>query len=171
MGTSTSSRGPGPNVSLDPPWIDDVLDGLGSGAVPAGDGEPLPPTGASGAAQPARYLEARRELKKFIKSGNADHLRDAIGHYSRKGSGGAGAASTRMRASTRGGAELFSFLTAVSQGASAEARQWVQDLQGKNPTADEVVDAIVRELSPPGWSADEESLRDSMASALTELVI
>ena len=69
MGTSTSSRGPGPNVSLDPPWIDDVLDGLGSGTVPVGDGEPVPPTGASGAAQPARYSEARRELKKFIKSG------------------------------------------------------------------------------------------------------
>ena len=171
MGTSTSSRGPGPNVSLDPPWIDDVLDGLGSGTVPVGDGEPVPPTGASGAAQPARHSEARRELKKFIKSGYTDHLRDAIGHYSRKGSGGASAASTRMRASTRGGAELFSFLNAVSQGASAEARRWVQDLQGKNPTADEVVDAIVRELSPPGGSADEEALRDSMASALTELVI
>ncbi len=171
MGTSTSSRGPGPNVSLDPPWLDDVLDGLGGDAVPPADGEPIPPTGASGTAQPARYAEARRELKKFIKSGNTDNLRDAIGHYSRKGSGGAGAASTRMRASTRAGAELFTFLNAVSQGASAEARQWVQELQSGNPTADDVIDAIVRELSPPGGSADEEALRDSMASALTELVI
>ncbi|RAR46038.1 UNVERIFIED_CONTAM: hypothetical protein C7454_1721 [Acidovorax defluvii] len=33
MGTSTSSRGPGPNVSLDPPWIDDVLDGVSSFSV------------------------------------------------------------------------------------------------------------------------------------------
>lgn len=171
MGTSTSSRGPGPNVSLDPPWLDDVLDELGGDAVPPADGEPVPPTGASGTAQPARYAEARRELRKFIKNGNTDNLRDAIGHYTRKGSGGAGAASTRMRASTRAGAELYSFLNAVSQGASAEARQWVQDLQRGNPTADDVVDAIVRELSPPGGSADEEALRDSMASALTELVI
>lgn len=171
MGTSTSSRGPGPNVSLDPPWLDDVLDELGGDAVPPADGEPVPPKGASGTAQPARYAEARRELRKFIKNGNTDHLRDAIGHYTRKGSGGAGAASTRMRASTRAGAELYSFLSAVSQGASAEARQWVQDLQKGDPTADDVVDAIVRELSPPGGSADEEALRDSMASALTELVI
>lgn len=171
MGTSTSSRGPGPNVSLDPPWLDDVLDGLGGDALPPADGEPVPPTGASGTAQPARYAEARRELKKFIKSGNTDNLRDAIGHYSRKGSGGAGAASTRMRAATRAGAELFSFLNAVSQGTSAEARQWVQELQSGSPTADDVVDAIVRELSPPGGSTDEEALRDSMAAALTELVI
>jgi hypothetical protein len=171
MGTSTSSRGPGPNVSLDPPWLDDVLDGLGGDAVPPADGDPVPPKGASGTAQPARYAEARRELRKFIKSGNTDNLRDAIGHYSRKGSGGAGAASTRMRASTRAGAELFSFLNAVSQGASAQAREWVQELQSGSLTADDVVDAIVRELSPPGGSADEEALRDSMASALTELVI
>lgn len=171
MGTSTSSRGPGPNVSLDPPWLDDVLDGLGGDSVPPSDADPTSPAGASGTALPARYADARRELKKFIKSGNTDNLRDAIGHYSRKGSGGAGAASTRMRASTRAGAELFSFLNAVSQGSTAEARQWVQDLQGNSPTADDVVDAIVRELSPPGGSADEEALRDSMASALTELVL
>jgi len=171
MGTSTSSRGPGPNVSLDPPWLDDVAGGLGGGAVPPADGDPIPPAGAPGVAQPARYAEARRELKKFIKTGNTDNLRDAIGHYSRKGSGGAGAASTRMRAATRAGAELFSFLSAVSQGASVEARQWVQDLQSASPTADDVVDAIVRELSPPGGSADEEALRDSMASALTELLL
>ncbi|WP_241133626.1 Qat anti-phage system associated protein QatB [Achromobacter insuavis] len=148
-----------------------MLDELGGDAVPPADGEPVPPEGASGTAQPARYAEARRELRKFIKNGNTDNLRDAIGHYTRKGSGGAAAASTRMRASTRAGAELYSFLNAVSQGASAEARQWVQDLQRGNPTADDVVDAIVRELSPPGGSADEEALRDSMASALTELVI
>ena len=171
MGTSTSSSGPGPNVSLDPPWLDDVLEGLGGDTVPPADDEPVPPEGALGTAPPARFAEARRELKKFIKSGDTDSLRKAIGHYSRKGSGGAGAASTRMRASTRAGAELFSFLNAVSQGRSVEARQWVQDLQSGNPTADDIVDAIVRELSPPGGSADEEALRDSMASALTELVV
>lgn len=171
MGTSTSSRGPGPNVSFDPPWLDDVLEELGPDAVPPTDGEPVAPKGSPGAAQPARYVDARRELKKFIKSGSTDNLRNAIGHYSSKGSGGAGAASTRMRASTRAGAELFSFLNAVSQGSSVEARQWVQDLQSGNPTADDVIDAIVLELSPPGGSADEEALRDSMASALTELVV
>lgn len=171
MGTSTSSRGPGPNVSLDPPWLDQVLDGLGAGAVQPSDSRPVPPLGATGKAEPARYSEARRELNKFIKNGNTKNLRDAVGYYSRKGSGGAAAASTRMRASTRAGAELFSFLSAISQGSSVEACRWVQDLESQSPTADDVVDAIVRELSPPGGSADEDSLRDSMASALTELVI
>lgn len=171
MGTSTSSSGPGPNVSFDPPWLDDVLEELGGDTVPPSDETPVPPEGASGTAPPARFAEARRELKKFIKSGDTDSLRNAIGHYSRKGSGGAGAASTRMRASTRAGAELFSFLNAISLGNSVEARQWVDDLQRSDPSADDIVDAIVRELSPPGGSADEEALRDSMASALMELVV
>lgn len=100
MGTSTSSSGPGPNVNFDPPWLDDVLEELGGDTVPPSDETPVPPEGASGTAPPARFAEARRELKKFIKSGDTDSLRNAIGHYSRKGSGGAGAASTRMRAST-----------------------------------------------------------------------
>ncbi|MPN00309.1 hypothetical protein SDC9_147503 [bioreactor metagenome] len=75
-----------------------------------------------------------------------------------------------MRASTSAGAALFSFLNTVSQGTTAEARKWVDDLRATNPSAEDVVDAIVRELAPPGGSADEESLRDSMDHALSELI-
>lgn len=171
MGTSTSSSGPGSNVSLDPPWLDDVLTDIGSGsAVPPDDNDPVPPAGATGTAIPARYRDARRELGKYVKSGNTQHLGSALGHYSNKGSGGAGAAATRMRASTRAGAELFSFLNAVSRRSSQQAAQWVDELRAKNPSADDVVDAIIRELAPPGGSTDEESLRDSMAQAMSDLV-
>jgi plasmid maintenance system killer protein len=58
----------------------------------------------------------------------------------------------------------------VSQGASSEARQWVQNLQATNPSAEDVVDAIVRELAPAGGSPDEESFRDAMALAMHELL-
>lgn len=171
MGTSTSSAGPGPNVSLDPPWLNDVLNDVGSeSAVPPTDDEPIPPPGAVGAAMPARYRDARRELGKYIKNGGSEHLSNALGHYSSKGSGGAGAAATRMRASTRAGTELFSFLNAVSQRSSPEANQWVDRLRESNPSADDVVDAIAQELAPAGGSVDEESLRDSIAQALSDLV-
>lgn len=171
MGTSTSSAGPGPDVSLDPPWLDDVLTDVGSGsAVPPTDKDPIPPAGAVGTAMPARYRDARRELGKYIRNGDSEHLSSALGHYSSKGSGGAGASATRMRASTRAGAELFSFLNAVSQRSSPEAAQWVDRLRESNPSADDVVDAIVQELAPSGGSADEESLRDSIAQALSDLV-
>jgi hypothetical protein len=172
MGTSTSSTGPASGVSLDPPWLDDVIGEIGNGStVSPSDGAPaVPPSGATGTAQPARYIDARRELGKYAKNGDTQHLRNAIGHYSRKGSGGAGAAASRMRASTRAGAELFSFLNAISQGTSPEARRWVDDLRANAPSAEDVVDAIVRELSPPGGSADEESFRDAMGLALSDLV-
>jgi hypothetical protein len=170
MGTSTASAGPGSNVSLDPPWLDEVATDVGAdSAVPASDSDPAPPAGVPGAAPDARYKDARRELGKYIKGGNTRQLSDALGHYSGRGSGGAGAAATRMRASTRAGAELFAFLSAISQRSTLEAARWVDELRASNPSAEDVVDAIVRELAPPGGSADEDSLRDSMARALSDL--
>lgn len=172
MGTSTSSAGPGSGVSLDPPWLDDVAGEIGAGAsVPPGDTEPVvSPPGAVGAAPGSRYRDARREMGKYLRNGSSQHLRKALGHYSRRGSGGAQAAASRMRASTRAGASLFSFLSSLSQGASPEARRWVENLQATNPAAEDVVDAIVRELAPAGGSPDEESFRDAMALALHELL-
>ena len=172
MGTSTSSKGPGSGVSLDPPWLDDVVGEIGGdSAVPLNDGDaPAPPVAPVGNAPPNRYGDARRAFGKFAQIGDTQHLRKAVGHYSRRGSGGAGAAASRMRASTSAGAALFSFLSAVSQRTTAEARKWVDDLRASNPSAEDVVDAIVRELAPPGGSADEDSLRDAMDLALSELL-
>ncbi|AME23757.1 hypothetical protein AXG89_07735 [Burkholderia sp. PAMC 26561] len=172
MGTSTSSTGPGSGVSLDPPWLDDVVGDIGKGsAVTPSDAVPADsPAGPMGNAPSARYGDARREFGKFAKTGNTEHLRKAIGHYSHRGSGGASAAASRMRASTSAGAALFSFLNAISQGTSAEARHWVDALRATNPSADYVVDAIIRELAPPGGSADEESFRDAMDFALSEFI-
>lgn len=85
--------------------------------------------------------------------------------------GGAASAATRMRASTSAGAGLLSFLQAARDGTDARIANWVQDLVATNPTSEDVADAIVRELAPPGGSADEESLRDSMALAINELIM
>ena len=172
MGTSTSSTGPNSGVSLDPPWLDDVVGDIDKGSVVTpNDGVPTDsPAGPTGNAPSARYGDARREFGKFAKTGNTEHLRKAIGHYSHRGSGGASAAASRMRASTSAGAALFAFLNAISQGTSAEARQWVDALRATNPSADDVVDAIIRELAPPGGSADEESFRDAMDFALSEFI-
>lgn len=172
MGTSTSSTGPSSGASLDPPWLDDVVSEIGtdSTVAPNHGGPPASPTPPTGNAPPNRYGDARREFGKFARTGNTQNLRNAVGHYSRRGSGGASAAASRMRASTSAGAALFSFLNAVSQGTTAEARQWVDNLRATSPSAEDVVDAIVRELAPPGGSADEESFRDAMDYALSELI-
>lgn len=185
MGTSTSSSGPGPNVSLDPPWLDDIgtpdappsgANGPGNSPDSEGDGAPptngAPPAGGlpPRAALPARFGAARRNLSAFLRSGDTRALGRAVGHYSRTGMGGAGRAANRMRAATRAGAGLVSFLNAVSTGTSERVSRWVQDLIARDPSAAEVVDAIVEAVMPAGGSADEESIRDSMAIALSDLM-
>ena len=169
MGTSTSSGGPKGGSPLDPPWLDDIPTGAGGGA-PVGDGGSPPPAGPQGAAPPGRYRDARRELRRFIETGDKGSLGKALGHYSRRGSGGAAAAASRMRASTKAGAELFSMLSAAASRSNPAISQWVDALRNSGATADDVANAIVQELSPPGGSNDEESLRDSMAVALSELM-
>jgi hypothetical protein len=75
-----------------------------------------------------------------------------------------------MRASTKAGAELFSMLSAAASRSTPAISQWIDALRNTGATAEDVANAIVQELSPPGGSADEESLRDSMAVALSELM-
>lgn len=184
MGTSTSSSGPGAGVSLDPPWLDDLVPAAGGEkseaaprdepSVPAdsGDeeGQGKPEEAKPAVAPPRRFAAARRDLGTFIRSGDTDRLARAIGHYSRTGMGGAATAASRMRASTSAGASLVSFLQAARDGTDARVASWVQNLLALNPSSDDVADAIVQALAPPGGSADEESLRDSMALAISELI-
>ena len=185
MGTSTSSSGPGAGVSLDPPWLEDlvpVVGGGASGASPldessepadevAEEGQGKPEEVKPAVAPPRRFAAARRDLGAFVRSGDTAVLARGIGHYSRTGMGGAAAVTSRMRASTSAGAGLVSFLQAARDGIDARVANWVQDLLARNPSSDDVADAIVQALAPPGGSADEESLRDSMALALSELIL
>lgn len=188
LGTSTSSSGPGPGVSLDPPWLD-AVGGGGSGGEGTeqgeggrrarGDGPPasndLPDAGpgtvpSTQLAPARRFGAARRNVSSFARSGDTSALGRGIGHYSRTGMGGARQAANRMRASTRAGAGLISFLQQVGTASTAEVRRWVQDLLATTPSADAVVDAIVEAVMPAGGSVDEESIRNSMANALSDLM-
>lgn len=175
MGTSTSSSGPGPGVSLDPPWLDDLLPSPNGGNVdtsPSDDGaKEQDKQEGSPALAPARHFAgAKRGLSDFVRTGNTASLARGIGHYSRTGMGGAAQAASRMRVSTSAGAGLVSFLWAARDGTDAQVVNWVQDLLARSPSSNEVGDAIVQALAPPGGSPDEESLRDSMALAITELI-
>lgn len=184
MGTSTSSSGPGAGVSLDPPWLDDLVPAAGGGEsetaprdepsefADSGDeeGQGKPEEAKPAVAPPRRFAAARRDLGAFVRSGDTSRLARGIGHYSRTGMGGAATATSRMRASTSAGAGLVSFLQVARDGTDARVASWVQNLLALNPSSDDVADAIVQALAPPGGSADEESLRDSMALAISELI-
>jgi hypothetical protein len=185
MGTSTSSAGPNAGANFDPPWLSELLPAVATaapsapaasvasvpGTVTPAVAQTIPPSFSTLVAPASRFSAARRGLGAFVRTGNKAALARSIGHYSRKGMGGAATAAGRMRASTRAGAGLVSFLQAARDGTNTRIANWVQNLLARNPSSDDVADAIVQELAPPGGSEDEESLRDSMAGALSELIL
>ena len=183
MGTSSSSSGPGPGVSLDPPWLDPLSsdigtpleqlagDGDGEGAEP--DQKPQqtePPQPNTEIAPPRRFQNARRHLGNYASSGDEESLGKALGHYSRSGMGGASNVSSRMRASTSAGAGLYNFLEGIRDSTDVQVRDWVNKLTAKNLSAYEVADEIIDQVISVGGSLEEESCRDSMAQAMSELI-
>ncbi|MFH1952386.1 MAG: Qat anti-phage system associated protein QatB [Pseudomonadota bacterium] len=187
MGTSASSNGPGSGVPFDPPWLDDIAppqpgdevqpDDHGNGDPGDVDQEggepqqpPQPPAKPPELAPPARFRNARRELGDFARTGNQESFQKAVGHYSRTGMGGARNAANRMRASTRSAANLFGVLQSAREGADPAINEWVTSLTGRNASAQDVVDEIIRRVAPNGGSPDETSCRESMAQAMEDLL-
>lgn len=181
MGTSTSSSGPGAGVSFDPPWLDQLggeAPAVGGGDVSDADGdEDAESSGdspdvvpAEGVAPPRRFADARRLLGNFARTGNRESLGRAIGHYSRTGMGGARNTAARMRASTRSAAGLISLLQAARDGTDARVSQWVSSLVARNPSAQDVINEVIQQVTTSGGSLDEESCKDSMAQAMAELM-
>lgn len=169
MGTSTSSSGPGSGISFDPPWLDTP-----NGAEDGGSGEggqtpstdPQPPR----LAPERRFSNARRDLGRFIRSGDTDALRRGLGSYSKTGMGGAARLSARMGATTQAGAGLLGMLQATRSGADPAISQWVTNLLATNPSPSDIADAIVDMVASGGGTADEEALKDCMAEAFSELL-
>jgi len=151
MGTSQSSPGPGGDSPLVPPWAEDPSDQPG---LP-----PLPPP------EPTRFKGFRQSLGKFIATGERNNLESALGHYARKGTGGAGGASRRMGAITKAGGSLYGALSSGGTfGAPGNESISLNDLAGL--PCDAAVAAISQALTPNGGDADK--IRVAMNHALVE---
>lgn len=176
MGTSTSSSGPASGISMDPPWLDDINS---SSILPSdsnsGEESNLPieqsisqqPTLV---APPARFGTARKNLGEFARTGNQDSFKKAVGQYSKKGMGGATNVAKRMRASTSSVSGLVAFLRDVKSNTLPDIQDWAKNLMSKSPTAHEVIDAIIDRVTNEGGIIDEESIKDSMANAMSDLI-
>ncbi len=179
MGTSSSSSGPGAGVPFDPPWLSSVASEIGA-PLEQIFGEPSQPEQNPQQAEPAvrpvemapprRFGNARRYLGEYASSGDRRSLRKALGSYSRKGMGGASNVANRMRTSTSAGAGLFNFLQGVRDSSDTKVRDWVNQLTLKNLSVYEVIDEIIDQVISTGGSLEEESCRDSMAQAMSDLL-
>ncbi len=179
MGTSSSSSGPGGGVSFDPPWLSSVASEIGSPLehisgepTPLGENhQQTPPTAQPlEVAPPRRFGNARLYLGRYASSGDRSALKKALGSYSRKGMGGASNVASRMRTSTAVGAGLYNFLQGVRDSTDTRVRDWVNQLTSQDLSANEVADEIIDQLISTGGSLEEESCRDSMAQALSDLL-
>jgi hypothetical protein len=150
LGTSSSNPGPGGNSPLVPPWAD--LDGEGPGPDPS----------------PQRFRGFRISLGKFVKTGNPDYLRTALGHYSRSGIGGAGTASRRFAPAVTAGAALLGAMADLAAGETGQQDSGVDlsTLVGRD--IDTAIDEIVEALCPAGAAGDSEAIRIGLAQALSE---
>ena len=121
-------------------------------------------------APPRRYATARRELRKFATSSEPSNLKKAIGSFSKGGFGGAKKTSRKMKSSTRAATNLISMLLSLRDGDNTLINNWAEKLLNKNPSAEEIIDAIIYETTTSGGTVDEESIRNSMAFALSDLI-
>ena len=178
MGTSTSSGGPASGISMDPPWLDDINSGT---SIPidsdsSSEQENEIPTEEPSVQEPitlaprARFGTARKNLGDFARTGSQDSFKKAVGHYSKKGMGGASNVAKRMRASTNSVSSLVSFLRDVQNQSLSDIQDWANNLMSKSSTANEVIDAIIDRVTTEGGVIDEESIKDSMANAMSDLL-
>ena len=178
MGTSTSSTGPASGISMDPPWLDDINSdtSVPTDSDSSSEQENETPTEQPSTQAPvvlaprARFGTARKNLAEFARSGSQDSFKKAVGHYSKKGMGGASNVAKRMRASTSSVSGLVSFLRDVKNNILPDIKDWAQNLMSKSPSANEVIDAIIDRVTNEGGIIDEESIKDSMAHAMSDLL-
>lgn len=158
MGTSASSRGPGPGVPIVPPWVQDP-------ATPPGTPLPTDPP----IAPPGRFRPARTALGRFGGSGRQEDLRRGLGHYVRSGMGGAGNATARMGSTAARAGALYGALQDLAAG-EALAEYGLDEAQLQGLTQAEIIDRLVDALCPADGTQEAEASRDSAARALAECV-
>jgi len=171
MGTSSSSSGPKSKVRFDPPWLSLVVSEIEEHISGESSQQPESVVQPLVLAPLRRFRNARQYLGEYAGGGDRDILKKALKNYSRKGMGGVSNVAKRMRVSTSMGAGLFTFLQEVHNSSDVKVKNWVSQLIAKNLTAYEVADEIINQVISTGGSLEEESCRNSIAQAISDLLM
>lgn len=175
MGTSRSGTGPGPGVPLVPPWVPDPMLPVDDDKGDGEDGQdqetqPAPKPQPSTVAPQARFRPARRSLGSFSRTGESSDMRRGLGHYVRKGLGGAGTAARRMESTARTAGTLYGALSYAAAGQSAAPGSPFDPAILAGRSVDEVRDALVEAVRPTDGTHDAEATRKAIRDAASELL-
>jgi len=149
MGTSRAKPDAPPSAPLVPPWANE--DPPAPPPIPPKP-EPAPPADDSPddeVAEPRRYAGYRVALGRFVKSGNADDARTALGRWAARSSGGSSAGAQRLGRATRTGGGAISGLARAIAGVGPESGALdLRTLAGQ--PVDSAIAAILDAFMPAG---------------------
>jgi hypothetical protein len=188
VGTSQSSGGAPSGVPMVPSWVPSP-----AAPAPAGPQSPTPPEGQPDAAPPAappavpnipasaapniplapagRFSSARRSLGSYASGGGGGAaLRKGVGHYVRKGYGGARTAAQRMGGTASTAGNLYNALSSVASGQAAAPGSPLDPALLRGRSAQEVMDAVVESVRPDHGTLDAEAGRAAIRDALSEVL-
>ena len=172
MGTSQSSSGSPSGVPMVPPWVPEAPDG-------DPDAENQPEDDGTSEQQPdvpvptapsRRFYPARLNLGKFARSGSTADMRKGVGHYVKKGLGGARTATRRFGGTARTAGSLYGVLSAAAAGQAASPGSPFDPALLEGRSAEEVLDVLVETVRPIDGTQDTEATRFAINDALSELL-
>jgi hypothetical protein len=173
VGTSQSSKGPGANVPMVPPWAGDPpADATPTSTPPAvsvnpAEPAPMPPPAM---APDRRFSGTSRNLGEYARTGDTGAMRRGIGHYVHTGYGGSSTATRRMGGTATTAGVLGGALANVAAGQPAAPGSRLDPALLAGRSVDEVMDAVVEAVRPIDGSQDAEAARAAIRDALSELL-
>jgi hypothetical protein len=177
MGTSASKGDAAPGSPLIPPWAnedpvvppDDPDEEQRDGEPTEDDEKTLPPTPIPSPPTPPRPFNAfRRNLSRYVETGDRGDARSALGHWASTSRGGARTGTQRVsRAIRSGGAALAALARTAAGEPPAPGELDIGGLAGV--PANVAIARIVDAFCPPGI-LDEDALRAALGEALAEVV-
>jgi hypothetical protein len=183
MGTSGSSKGPGANVPMVPPWVPEIPAQPPTPPATAGpeggdassENTPVP---SIPAAQPmpaplapaGRFAGARRSFGDFAKSGDTKAMRRGLGHYVKKGYGGGGGATQRFGGTVSSAGTLYGVLSTPAGTPTGAPGREFDPAVFAGRSAREIMDAIVESVRPADGTQDAEASRKAIKDALSDLL-
>jgi hypothetical protein len=127
-------------------------------------------------APPRRFLSANRNFKQFMRNGSQKSfgkaLGKALGGYSGKGMGGSSRIVRRMQRSANMGADIYSSFQNIRTRRSDDVKtnDLIHYLSSEQRSTEDIKNAFIRHLLPDGGSLDEESCRNSLYQAMSDLL-
>ena len=162
-----------------PPWVPDLPASPEdeTGNQPSGDNQSHQETVVSTAqddppqvAPHARFGPARRSLGRFARDGEFTNLRSALGHYVRRGYGGASTATQRMGGTVSAAGALYAALSSATEGRRGEESSQFDFLDFSDKSTDEMLDVLVEVVRPIDGTLDAEATRAALRDALSDLL-